>query len=135
MRKLVLLVCVLAIVGSPQAAAQSGLIPTWESHSGRFGFFPITNEISIYQNYDDAGEDRGRTLQVISINSLRIWTSFTIEFTGDFNYQLTPGLSDDHYIELSLVKPVTPLVSLNYQRVMSTFEAEPVNQLGVRLSF
>jgi len=130
MRKLVLLVCMLAA-----SQCQAGMIPSWESPSGNLGFYPISNEVSFYKNVDDAGADRGETLQIISINSFKIWTSFNFEFTGDFNFDYTPGLNDDRYIELSLVKPVTSFVSLNVQRVISTFEPEPVNQFGVRLVF
>jgi hypothetical protein len=130
MRKLVLLVCIF-LAGQCQA----GMIPSWESQSGKLGFYPISNEVSFYKNVDDAGEDRGETLQVISINSFKLLTTFNFEFTGDFNFDYTPGLDDDHYIELSLVKPVTSFVSLNLQRIISTFEPKPVNQFGVRLVF
>ena len=145
MRKLVLLVCMLTLtVASSQSNVKAGVIPTWESSSGQLGFFPISNEISLYQNYDDTGEDRGRTLQVISINSFRLFTDFSFEFTADFNWQysyvdpfdLDLGMnSRDHYIELSLIKPVTSMLSLNVQRVIATFENEPVNQFGFRLIF
>jgi hypothetical protein len=120
------------------------MIPSWESRSGAFGFFPISNEVSLYQNYDDAGEDRGRTLQIISINAFRLGTDFSFEFTADFNWRYSYvdpfdqslGMNKhDHYIELSLVKPVTSLVSLNLQRVIATFEDESINQFGLRLSF
>jgi len=130
MRKLVLLVCMLAA-----SHCQAGMIPSWDSPSGKLGFYPISNEVSFYKNVDDAGVDRGETLQIISINSFKIWTSFNFEFTGDFNFEYTPGLNDDHYIELSIVKPVTDFVSINVQRVISTFEPEPVNQFGIRLVF
>ena len=136
MRKLVLLVCMAVawplFVGH---TAKAGVIPSWEAPSGKLGFYPISNEISLYQNFDDAGEDRGKTLQVISINSFKLFTSFNFEFTGDFNYDFTPGLDNDHYIELSIVKSLTPVVSLNVQRIISTFEPESVNQFGVRLTF
>jgi len=137
MRKLVLLVCMassLAVLG-PNSGVRAGLIPSWEAPSGKIGFYPISNELSYYKNYDDAGEDRGQTLQIVSINSFRLWTTFNFEFTGDFNFDFTPGLNDDHYIELSIVKPVTSFVSLNVQRVISTFEPDPVNQFGIRLVF
>lgn len=138
MRKLVLLVCMAAagmacFIGVTECRA--GMIPSWEAPSGKVGFYPISNEVSFYKNFDDAGEDRGQTLQIISINSFKLWTTFNFEFTGDFNFDYTPGLDDDHYIELSIVKPVTDVVSLNVQRVISTFEAEPVNQFGIRLVF
>ena len=134
MRKLVSLVCVAAtlLTAGPISA---GVIPTWESPSKNVGFYPISNQVSLYQNYDDSGEDRGRTLQIIAINSFRLWTEFSFEFTADYNFKLTPGLNRDHYVELSLVKPVTPLISLNVQRVISTFEPESINQFGLRLVF
>ncbi|MDH3889828.1 MAG: hypothetical protein OEV49_01990 [candidate division Zixibacteria bacterium] len=145
MRKLVLLVCMLTLTATSSLSdVKAGVIPTWESESGRLGFFPISNEISVYQNYDDAGEDRGRTLQVISINGFRLFTDFSFEFTADFNWQysyadpfdLSLGMnSRDHYIELSVVKPVTSMLSLNVQRVIATFENESINQVGFRLSF
>jgi hypothetical protein len=133
MRKLVLLVGILALM--VPSAVSAGLIPTVESPSGNLGFYPITNEISLYKNYDDTGEDRGQTLQFVLINTVRVWTTFNIEFTADYNFDYTPGLDRDHYVELSLVKPVTPLLSLNYQRVISSFEDSSINQFGLRLSF
>ena len=142
MRKLIMLVCIAAVTMSLlfSSTLSAGVIPSWEAPSGQLGFYPIVNELSLYYNVDDAGDKRGRTLQIISINSFKVWTSFNFEFTGDFNYDLTPdfigdGYINDHYIELSIVKPVTSIVSLNAQRIISTFENEPVNQFGVRLSF
>ena len=135
MRQLVLLVCVAASLLITDAALAGDIIPSWESPSGKVGFYPISNEISYYRNYDDSGEDRGQTLQIISINSFKLLTSFNFEFTADYNFDLTPGLNRDHYVELSLVKPVTSFLSLNIQRVISTFEPEPINQFGVRLVF
>lgn len=100
----------------------------------KFGIVPITNEISFYKNVDDSGNDRGETLQIVSINNFRFYAEFTFEFTGDFNRDMSYE-KNDHYIELSLVKRITGPFSINYQRIYSTFEPEPVNQLGVRLSF
>jgi len=133
MRKLVSLVGVTLIALG--GAARAGMIPGWEAPSGKIGFYPLTNELSYYKNVDDAGADRGTTLQIVSINGFRLWTDFSFEITGDYNFSYTPGMDHDHYFELSLVKPVTPFVSLNYQRVLSTFESEPVNQFGLRLVF
>jgi hypothetical protein len=133
MRKLVLLVCMVML--SCAAPASAGVIPSWKSPDGRFGFYPITNEISLFKNFDDSGKDRGRTVQIVIINSFRVITSFNFEFTADYNFDLTADLPRDHYVELSLVKPVTPLVSLNFQRIISTFEPETVSQIGVRFSF
>jgi hypothetical protein len=150
MRKLVLLVCMVSTItlvigpAASDSTARAGVIPSVESASGSFGFFPISNEVSLYQNYDDSGEERGRTLQIISINAFRVGTDFSFEFTADFNWQysyadpfnLSAGMnSRDHYIELSLVKPVTSMVSLNVQRVIATFEEKSINQFGIRLSF
>ncbi len=133
MRKLVLLVCMFTLaLAAPRVLA--GVIPSFEAPSGKIGFYPITNEISFYQNYDDGGDNRGRTIQVVSINSFKLLTTFNFEFTGDFNFDYTTGLERDHYIELSIVKPLTGILSLNVQRVLSTFEDEPINQFGLRLS-
>ena len=135
MRQLVLLVCVAALLLITGVANAGNIIPTWESKSGKIGFYPISNEVSYYRNYDDTGENRGQTLQIIAINGFKLLTDFTFEFTADYNFDLTPGLDRDHYVELSIVKPVTSFVSLNIQRVIATFEAEPINQFGVRLVF
>lgn len=99
-----------------------------------FGIMPITNEVSLYKNVDDAGADRGETLQIIAINTIKVWTEFNFEFTGDFNWDMSSE-TWDHYIELSLVKPVGYNFSVNYQRIISTFENRPVNQFGLRFSF
>jgi len=145
MRKLVLLVSVagtLSLLFVSQT--KGGVIPSWEAPSGKLGFFPISNEISFYKNYDDVGEDRGQTMQIVSINSFKILTTFNFEFTGDFNwrysyidpYNSSLGKNDhDYYIELSVVKPVTSFFSLNVQRIIATFEEESINQYGFRLSF
>jgi hypothetical protein len=105
-----------------------------------FGITPLVNEVSFYKNVDDHGIDRGLTLQVISINSFKAGTDFTFEFTGDFNFDMAYDfdgsfMSNDHYIELSLVKKVYGIISVNYQRIYATFEDTPINQFGVRLSF
>jgi len=134
MRKLILLVCMAALCLHYAPASAGDVIPSWENSSGDIGFFPICNEFSFYQNYDDLGDDRGQTLQIISINSFKFFTSFNFEFTADYNFDLTPGLDRDHYVELSLVKPVTSYFSLNVQRIYSTFESHSINQVGVRVS-
>ncbi len=143
MRKLILLVCIAATLSLPSAAS-AGVIPEWQAASGHFAFAPISNEVSLYQNYDDAGEHRGRTLQIVSINSFRLFTDFNFEFTADYNWDYSyadpfdhaAGMnSHDHYVELSIVKPVTSMVSLNVQRVISSFEPESINQVGLRLVF
>jgi hypothetical protein len=131
MRKLVSLVCVLALAGTVRA----GIIPSWESSSKQFGFYPITNEVSLYRSFDDAGRDRGRTVQIVSINSFKLLTTFSFEFTGDFNFDYTPGYARDHYIEIGLVKHFTDFFSFNVQRVISKFEIKSINQYGIRFSF
>jgi hypothetical protein len=134
MRKLVLLVSMVAVWLAAAPVSSAGVIPSWQNDSGKLGFSPISNEISLYQNYDDSGVDRGRTLQIVAINSITLLTSFKIEFTADYNFDMSTGLDRDHYVELSLVKPITAAFSLNVQRIISTFESRPVNQFGVRLS-
>jgi len=99
-----------------------------------FGIYPITNEVSFFKNIDDAGDNRGETLQIIAINTIKLGTEITFEFTADFNWDMSYERRD-HYIELSLVKPVFSIISVNYQRIYSTFEDEAVNQFGIRLSF
>ena len=136
MRKLVMLVCSAVVLSSLLSpATRAGMIPTWESQSGKVGFYPISNEFSVYKNVDDAGTDRGWTAQFVLINSFKLYTNFNIEFTADYNWDYSYGLNHDHYIEIGLVKPVSSFVSLNYQRVISTFEDNSVNQFGVRLVF
>ncbi|MEW5995908.1 MAG: hypothetical protein AB1744_16145 [Candidatus Zixiibacteriota bacterium] len=144
MRKLVLLVGVTVIFSLACPTCWSGaILPSWEAPSGNLGIYPISNEISFYKNVDDSGEDRGQTLQLIFINSFKIFTDFTFEFTGDFNWRysyvdpsnLSLGKNNhDYYLELSLVKPLTSVFSLNVQRISATFEAEPINQFGIRIS-
>lgn len=95
---------------------------------------PITNEISYFKNVDDTGLDRGRTLQIVSINSFDIGTEIIFEFTGDFNWDMDLYEDHDYYLELSLVKPVYKSISINYQRIYGTFCPEPINQFGLRLS-
>ena len=105
-----------------------------------FGISPITNELSFYKNTDDDFNSLGRTLQIISINSFKAFTWFNLEFTADFNWKMAeefegPGRKNyDYYFELSLVKPLTKRLSLNYQRIYGTFISKPVNQFGLRLS-
>jgi len=55
------------------------------AQSSRFGFQPLVNEVSIYWDNLDSGRNAGQTLQVIAINSIKIFTDFKIEFTADFN--------------------------------------------------
>lgn len=95
---------------------------------------PFTNEVSYFKNLDDLGNSRGTTLQVISINGFNIGTDFIFEFTGDFNWNMSPIFDEDYYLELSIVKPVYKKLSVNFQRIYSTFEPEPINQFGIRIS-
>jgi len=103
--------------------------------TSKFGFQPLTNEVSIYQNYSDDGGNSGQTLQVIAINSFKILTDFMIEFTADFNRKLTSGYDSDYYIEIGIVKPVFKRISLNVQRIYGTFVCREINQVGFRFSF
>ncbi len=143
MRKLVLLVCILTLSVLFSSVSNAGVIPSWESPSGKLGFYPISNEISYYKNYDDLRKDRGSTLQLVMINSFKLFTTFNFEFTADYNYDLSYDFDDDdnkfyyndHYVELSLVKPINSIISVNYQRVISSFETESINQFGLRLTF
>ncbi len=123
-----LILCFLIIIPALPAEA----LPPLEGEI--FGIYPVTNEVSFYRNVDDSGNDRGRTIQLIAINGLKIGTEFTFEFTGDFNWDMSYK-PNDHYVELSLVKRIAGPVSVNYQRIYSTFEPDPVNQFGFRLSF
>lgn len=135
MRKLVLLVCIATVTYvTVSIPAHAGVIPSFEDPSGRIGFYPITNEFSLYRNVDDGGESRGTTFQIVSINAFKVITDFSFEFTADFNWDLAYDQGRDLYIELSLVKPLIPYLSLNVQRIISTFENKPINQFGLRLS-
>jgi hypothetical protein len=99
------------------------------------GFSPIVNEVSVYQNCSDNGDNLGQTLQIVSINEIKVGVAFNLEFTADFNQKLTPGKGKDYYLEIGLVKAVWKDLAVNYQRIHGTFVDEPVNQFGVRWSF
>jgi hypothetical protein len=133
MRKLVLLVCITGVFSTADASA--GVIPSLESKSGEIGFYPITNEISFYKNIDDGGDERGETVQIVLINSFKLGFAFNFELTADYNFGMAPGMDNDHYVELSLVKPISKVLSINVQRIISSFEDQSVNQFGLRLSF
>jgi hypothetical protein len=115
---------------APGVMAQSG-----KAAENAYGIAPIVNEISLYQNSADDGTNLGQTLQIISINEIRLGTTFNLEFTADFNRKMTPGEDTDYYIEIGLVKPVWKSLSANYQRIHGTFISDPVNQFGLRWSF
>lgn len=134
MRKLILLVGMMATL-AVAAPCGAQVLQSWEAPSGDFGFYPVSNEVSVYRNIDDAGANRGTTLQIVAINSFRVFTDFNFEFTADYNWDYTEGLDRDHYVEIGLVKPVTSFLAVNYQRVISSFEPESVNQFGLRLVF
>lgn len=106
-----------------------------QTDDGPLDFTPIVNEVSIYQNSSDEGDNLGQTLQIISINEIKLGTTFNLEFTADFNRRMTPGENEDYYLEISLVKPVWKRLSVNYQRIHGTFMVDPVNQFGMRWSF
>ena len=101
-----------------------------------FDFMKISDEISFYANTDDDFNAQGRTLQIVALNSFKIGAWFQIEFTGDFNWEMTtlPGKTYDYYIEIGIVKPVWKRLSLNYQRIYGTFVEKPINQFGLRLA-
>lgn len=107
-------------------------LPSFDSKN--VGFYPVSNNVSFYRNIDDLGRDRGRTLQIVSINTIKILTRFDFEYCGDFNWDMS-CFKYDYYMELGIVKPVVANFSVNYQRVISKFENKPVNQLGIRLTF
>jgi len=119
----ILTLCILMVSGSAMA------------QSAKFGVQPLTNEVSLYQNFVDDGDNAGQTLQVVAINSLKVFTDFQFEFTADFNRKLTPGKDSDYYLEIGLVKPVYKRLSLNYQRIYGTFIDKEINQVGVRFRF
>jgi len=98
-----------------------------------FDFMKISDEVSFYANTNDDFDTRGRTLQVVALNQFKIGTWFQVEFTGDFNWEMTPGTNYDYYIEVGVVKTVWKRLSLNYQRIYGTFVDEPINQFGIRL--
>lgn len=121
----VVFVLALMLIGSSLVSAQAQY----------FSFEPIVNEVSLFQNFLDDGDNAGQTLQIVSINSMKILTDFSVEFTADFNRKMTPGHDTDYYLEIGIVKPVLDKISLNYQRVHGTFIDKPVNQIGIRYSF
>jgi len=106
--------------------------------SAQLAFLPVTsisNEVSLYQNFLDDGDNAGQTLQIVFINSVNVFTEFSFEFTADFNRKMTPGTNSDYYMEIGIVKPVWNKMSLNYQRIYGTFIDKPINQVGFRYRF
>jgi hypothetical protein len=108
------------------------LIPCLSAET--FDFMKLCDEVSFYANTSDKFDTRGRTLQVVALNQVKIGAWFQVEFTGDFNWDLTPGYDYDYYIEVGVVKSVWKNLSVNYQRIYGTFVEEPVNQFGIRLA-
>ena len=106
-----------------------------EGGENPLGFSPISNEVSLYQNSSDDGDNLGQTLQLVFINSIDIGTELGVEFTADFNRKMAPGEDHDYYLEFGLVKPVWKNLSVNYQRIHGTFISDPVNQFGIRYRF
>jgi hypothetical protein len=102
--------------------------------SDDLAFTKLVNEVSAYRNTDSDFDQRGFTLQVISINAFRVFTDFSFEFTGDFNWELDLYEDYDYYIELSIVKPISGPLSFNYQQIHGTFMGGTIHQFGVRLS-
>ncbi len=121
----IVLICALVLMGFSLVSAQTQ----------PFSFEPVVNEVSLFQNFLDDGDNAGQTLQIVSINYIKILTDFSIEFTADFNRKMTPGHDTDYYLEIGIVKPVLDKISLNYQRIHGTFIDKPVNQIGIRYSF
>jgi hypothetical protein len=99
-----------------------------------FDFMKLSDEVSFYFNTNDDFNARGRTLQIVAINQVKIGTWFQVEFTGDFNWETTIGVNYDYYIEVGIVKRVWKNFSLNYQRIHGSFVDEPINQFGIRLA-
>jgi hypothetical protein len=105
------------------------------SQTSNFLFTPLVNEVTLFQNFLDDGGNAGQTLQIVSINSFRLFADFNFEFTGDFSRKLTPGTKTEYYIELGIVKPVWKKTAVNYQRIYGTFIDRPINQIGLRYCF
>jgi hypothetical protein len=99
-----------------------------------FDFMKLSDEVSFYFNTNDDFNTKGRTLQIVAINQVKIGTWFQVEFTGDFNWETTIGVNYDYYIEVGIVKRVWKNLSLNYQRIHGSFVDEPINQFGIRLA-
>ena len=105
------------------------------SDARSFGFKKLVNEVSLYQNRYDDFLNAGQTLQIVSINSLKLGTWFNLEFTYDLNYDLEKEDDFTYYMEVGLVKEILPRFSINYQRIHGSFMNDPVNQIGIRVSF
>lgn len=104
-------------------------------HARSFGFQKLVNEVSFYQNRYDDFLNAGQTLQIVSINSLKVGTWLNLEFTYDLNYDLEKEDDFTYYMEIGVVKEILPRFSINYQRIHGSFMDKPVNQIGIRFSF
>lgn len=96
------------------------------------GFNKVTDDVSLYKNFQDELDDAGQTLQIVTINSFKLYFWFDLEICLDYNWY---DLGDDYYMEMGLVKPVYKNFKLNYQRIYGTFVNKPINQVGIRFSF
>jgi hypothetical protein len=105
------------------------------AYARSFGFQKLVNEVSLYQNRYDDFLNAGQTLQIVSINSLKLGTWLNLEFTCDVNYDLEKEDDFTYYMEIGLVKEILPRFSINYQRIHGSFVNKPTNQIGIRFSF
>lgn len=110
------------------------LCPGPSAHGQPLEFTPLVNEVSFYLNVQDDGKEAGQTLQVVAINSVKLWWSFDVELTADFNRQQSEE-EFDYYLEAGIVKPLRGGLKVNVQRIHGTFVPEPINQFGIRYSF
>ncbi|HDS01399.1 MAG TPA: hypothetical protein ENO22_03405 [candidate division Zixibacteria bacterium] len=122
MLKNLLLVLFMFVLATPLLSART------------FDFMKLSDEVSFYFNSNDNFNTKGRTLQIVAINQVKIGTWFQVEFTGDFNWETTIGVNYDYYIEVGVVKKVWRNLSFNYQRIHGSFVDEPINQFGIRLA-
>ncbi len=127
----IVLMAVSLTLWSTAVSAQTGFTAKL---SDDLAFTKLVNEVSFYRNTDSDFNQRGVTLQVISINAFRVFTDFSFEFTGDFNWDLDLYEDYDYYLELSIVKPISGPLSFNYQQIHGTFMGGTIHQFGVRLS-
>ncbi len=110
----------------------STILYAQEDDGRTFDFMKISDEVSYYFNSEDDFDERGRTLQIVAINQVKIGRWFQVEFTGDFNWDVTLDVDYDYYIEVGVVKTVWKNFSVNYQRIYGSFIDEPLNQWGIR---
>jgi hypothetical protein len=112
------------------ACVAAHLFSTGQSAHGQpLDFTPLVNEVSVYLNVQDDGKEAGQTLQVVAINNVKLWWSFDVELTADFNRQQSEE-EFDYYLEAGIVKPLRGGLKVNVQRIHGTFVPEPINQSG-----